>query len=71
MLLLLMNATFLYFYYMYYLIWDDMRVAVALHKGVNEMGYIMTNITFNLYHGELEEVEHLKAALAGVKVVFS
>jgi len=34
------------------------------------MGCIMTNITLNLYHGELEEVEHLKAALAGVKVAF-
>jgi hypothetical protein len=28
MLLLLMNATFLCFYYMHYLIWDDMRVAI-------------------------------------------
>lgn len=58
---------------MHYLIWDARRVAIALHKGVDEMGCIMTNITLNLYHGELEkaeEVEHLKAALAGVKVAF-
>jgi hypothetical protein len=58
---------------MHYLIWDARRVAVAFHKGVNEMGGIMINITLNLYHGELEEVEeveHLKAALTGVKVVF-
>lgn len=58
---------------MHYLIWDARRVAVALHQGVNEMGCIMTNITLNLYHDELEtvkEVEHLKAALAGVKVAF-
>ena len=58
---------------MHCLIWDARKVTVTLRKGVDEMRCIITDITFNLYHGELEkveEVEHLKVALVGVKVAF-
>jgi len=46
---------------------------MTIHEGVNEMGYIITNITLNLCHNgfqEVIEVERLEMTLTKYKIVY-